>query len=118
LAPDPIEVGFRGARLKPPADALDLVHGTGGVRHHALDDLHGVGPAQIAGKMHGPSRWLRRRGAIVLGHRVVSSVKKACDSHANSYWRHFGQTVRAAYATDADAVGDRRERKARAPQRQ
>ena len=94
LAPDPIEVGFRGARLKPPADALDLVHGNGGVRHHALDDLHGVGPAQIAGKMHGPSVWLRRC-ALVQDHRVVSSVAKACDCRANSYWRHFRQTVRA-----------------------
>jgi hypothetical protein len=94
LPPDPIEVGFRGARLKPPADALDLVHGNGGIRNHALDDLHGVGPAQIAGKMHGPSVWLRR-WALVLDHRVVSSVAKACDCRANSYWRHFGQTVRA-----------------------
>jgi hypothetical protein len=93
LAPDQIEVGFRGARLKPPADALDLIHGNGRVGHHALDDLHGVAPAQIAGKMHRPSTCRRRRGAVVLGHRVGSSLAKACNSLMQvRIRRHFGQT--------------------------
>jgi hypothetical protein len=65
LAPDLIEVGFSRTRLKAAADALDLVHGNGRVGCHALDDLHGVGPAQIAGKMHRPALCLRRH---VLGH--------------------------------------------------
>src|SRR5262249_4113957 len=65
--------------LSRRADALDLIHGNGGVGRHALDDLHGVGPAQIAGKMHRPSIWLRRR-AVVLGHRVVSFLAKSCNS--------------------------------------
>jgi hypothetical protein len=74
LAPSPIEVGFRGARLEPPADALDLVHGNGRVGRHALDDLHGVRPAQIAGKMHGPSV-CRRGRAIASSHRLVPPGK-------------------------------------------
>ena len=36
LAPDAIEIGFPGARLEPPADAIDLVHGDRTVGRHAL----------------------------------------------------------------------------------
>jgi hypothetical protein len=61
LAPNLIEIGFTRTRLEQPPHAVDLVHGNGAVRCHALDDLHGIGPAQVAGKMHGPASWLRRR---------------------------------------------------------
>ena len=61
LAPHLIEVGFPRARLETAGDAIDLVHGNGRVGCHALDDLHGIGPAQIAGKMHRPAPCLRRR---------------------------------------------------------
>ena len=56
LAPDAIEIGFPGARLEPSGDAIDLVHGDCAVGRHPFDDLHGIAPAQIAGKMHGPCR--------------------------------------------------------------
>jgi hypothetical protein len=55
LAPDAIEIGFPGACLEPPADPIDLVHRNRTVGRHPFDDLHGVAPAQVAGKMHGPS---------------------------------------------------------------
>jgi len=61
LPPHLIEVGFPRARLKTAADAIDFVDGNGRVGCHALDDLHGIGPPQIAGKMHRPALCLRRR---------------------------------------------------------
>src|SRR6516225_3192453 len=84
-----------------PADALDLIHRNGGVRHHALDDLHGVAPAQIAGKMHGPTICCRRR-AVILGHSLGSSLANTCGStiwirrRSDQTWRdncaHHGET--------------------------
>lgn len=54
LAPDTIEIGFPGTRREPPTDTIDLVHGNCAVGRHPFDDLHGVAPAEIAGKMHRP----------------------------------------------------------------
>ena len=53
---------------EPPADAVDLVHGDRAIGRHPFDDLHGVAPAQIAGKMHGPGACHRRSCRHHRGH--------------------------------------------------
>ena len=66
LLPRAIGIGLVLARLEPLPDPIDLVHGGCGPRRHALDDLHGVAPAQVAGEMHGPG------SAFVCWHSVSS----------------------------------------------
>ncbi len=61
LHPHPVEIGLAGARLQPLRDQVDLGHGGRAIGHHALDDLHGVAPAQIAREGDRPVRLARCR---------------------------------------------------------
>ena len=85
LAPDPIEIGLRGARLEPPADAVDLVHGDRAIGRHALDDLHGVAPAQIAGKMHRPGA-LAVNNNFVVAHSISFAARP--EKRADAFLHH------------------------------
>ena len=54
LPPRAIRVALAGARRKPRADPVDLLHRDRAIGRHSLDDLHRIGPPQIAGEMLDP----------------------------------------------------------------
>jgi hypothetical protein len=54
LPPGAVGIAFAGARSKPRADPVDLLHGDRAIGGHSLDDLHRIGPPQIAGEMLDP----------------------------------------------------------------
>jgi hypothetical protein len=80
LAPGAIGVGFAVAGGEPLPDAIDFRHGDGSVRHHALDDLHGVAPAQIAGKVHCPA-------ALIVGLELHGSPGAFLQSRCRPSYR-------------------------------
>jgi hypothetical protein len=85
LHPRRVEVGFAGARFEPPGDQVDLGHRRRAIGHHALDDLGGVAPAQIARKRDRPVALARHRN-----HRraLCPLLAKAALNHTLGHTDH------------------------------
>ena len=95
LAPDLVDVLLVCPRLQPLADDVDLGHRGGRPGHHALDDLHRVAPAEVAGKMLNPAAAPMLRHSLALPLMLSGPDGVA----SRTAWLERGQQIAYAEST-------------------